>query len=537
MFHSIRWRLVFSFIGITLITLVLAGAFTFTLLRQNIVNQENAFLRSNAETVAQQASQLIFPQVSFSDLQVLANTASYLGNVRVKILDTDQNLLVDSGTREEVDQFAWILMPRVEYTEMYIETMLVPVSADQVKDENFLEKDLSFFDNLPPETRVKFVHRVYYPWGSQMKFESAPEQVTEGIGIPRSSAVMQVAIGSPEQPLGYIELSEGPDFGSDAISKALTSFLIAAALAIFIAGLVGFVFSKRLSSPLQKLTEVAGVMGSGDLTVRAPEKREDEIGELSRQFNHMAEELQGSFAKLAAERDSLRRFIADASHELRSPLTALKNFNELLQDGVQDDPQAHQEFLSESQLQINRLEWVTQNLLNLSRLDAGLINLNLVSTDVNDLVESAAATYKLQAAKKNVDLLIEPLEPPMRIMVDHTLIEIALSNLIDNALKFVNEGSGVIKIGAERLEEKRLKLWVSDNGKGVDPNDQPYIFERFYRGKTTHADGSGLGLAMVKSVVEAHSGHVTFDSKPGEGTLFMIELPILQEDSENVYKI
>ena len=535
MFHSIRWRLVFSFIGITLITLILAGAFTFTLLRQNIINQENAFLRSNAETVAQQASQLIFPQISMGDLQVLANTSSYLGNVRVKILDSNKNMLVDSGTREEVDQFAWILMPKVEYTEMYIETMLVPVSADQVNDENFLEKDLSFFDNLPPETRVKFVHRVYYPWGSQVKFESAPEQVDEG--IPRSTVVMQVAIGPSDQPLGYVELSEGPDFGSDAISKATTSFLIAAALAIFIAGLVGFVFSKRLSSPLQKLTEVAGVMGSGDLSVRAPEKRKDEIGKLSRQFNRMAEQLQDSFAKLASERDSLRRFIADASHELRSPLTALKNFNELLQDSVQDDPQAHQEFLTESQMQINRLEWVTQNLLNLSRLDAGLINLNLVSTDVNDLIESAAATYKLQAAKKDVGLLIEPLSPPMRIMVDHTLIEIALSNLIDNALKFVKEGSGLITIGTDKMADNRLKIWVRDNGKGIDANDQPHIFERFYRGKTTQADGSGLGLAMVKSVVEAHSGTVTFDSKPGEGTLFIIELPILQEDSENVYKI
>ena len=535
MFRSIRWRLVFSFIGITLITLVLAGAFTFTLLRQNIINQENVFLRSNAETVAQQAAQLIYPQVSYNDLQVMVNTASYLGNVRVKILDTEKTLIVDSGTREEVDQFAWILMPRVEYTEMYIETMLVPVSSDQVKDENFLEKDLSFFDNLPPETRVKFVHRVFYPWGSQMKFESAPEQVDEG--IPRSTAVMRVAIGSTDAPLGYIELSEGPDFGSDAISKAVKSFLMAAVLAIFIAGLLGFIFSNHLSSPLQKLTEIAGEMGRGDLAVRAPEKREDEIGELSRQFNHMAGELQNSFTKLAAERDSLRRFIADASHELRSPLTALKNFNELLQDGALDDPLAHEEFLSESQLQINRLEWVTQNLLNLSRLDAGLINLNLVSTDVNDLIESAAATYKLQAAKKNVSLLIEPFEPSMRIMVDHTLIEIALSNLIDNALKFVNEGSGDIKIGTELLDEKHLRIWVRDNGKGIDPKDQPFIFERFYRGKTTHTDGSGLGLAMVKSVIEAHSGQVTFESEVGKGSLFIMKLPILQEDNMSVYKI
>ncbi|MER3514529.1 MAG: two-component sensor histidine kinase, partial [Chloroflexota bacterium] len=110
---------------------------------------------------------------------------------------------------------------------------------------------------------------------------------------------------------------------------------------------------------------------SGDLSTRAPVHGEDEIGQLARQFNQMAAHLEASFAQLSAERDALRRFIADASHELRTPITALQNFLDLVQGPAAEDPAARSEFLAESQKQVSRLEWITQNLLDLSRLEAG----------------------------------------------------------------------------------------------------------------------------------------------------------------------
>ena len=142
----------------------------------------------------------------------------------------------------------------------------------------------------------------------------------------------------------------------------------------------------------------------------------------------------------AAERDALRRFIADASHELRTPITALKSFIDLLQGPAAGDPQAQAEFLAESQAQIERLEWITRDLLDLSRLDAGLAALDRDEHDVGELIEAAAAAFKAQAREKGIALSLQPPQPALTLYCDRGRIEMALSNLVDNALKYTPAG-------------------------------------------------------------------------------------------------
>ena len=292
---------------------------------------------------------------------------------------------------------------------------------------------------------------------------------------------------------------------------------------MLLALVVGIVVSRRLSAPLRSLTAVAGQMSDGDLSTRAPVCGKDEIGQLAGQFNHMAERLEASFTELAAERDALRRFIADASHELRTPITALKNFNDLLQGAAIDDPSARAEFLGESQVQLERLEWITHNLLDLSRFDAGLVALNLADHDAGELIEAASCAWTTLAREKRIDLLVWPPAPPLTLHCDRARIELALSNLLDNALQFTPPG-GQVAVGAEQREDV-VRLWVRDTGCGIAAEDQPHIFERFYRGRNAAEGGSGLGLAIVQSIVRAHGGQVFVESRPDAGSFLAIELP------------
>jgi signal transduction histidine kinase len=275
--------------------------------------------------------------------------------------------------------------------------------------------------------------------------------------------------------------------------------------------------------------EIASQMSSGDLSVRAPSFGKDEIGQLARRFNQMAQRLEESFNALASESNTLRRFITDASHELRTPITALKNFNELLMGKAAGDPQAQEEFLIQSQNQIERLEWITQNLLNLSRLEAGLTPLKLEKVEVKEILESVASTFQVQAEKKEIQILMEPDQPTFDVWADPSLLEIALNNLLENALKYTQQG-GKIKLGANETEGK-AKFYIQDTGIGIDQEDLPHVFEPFYRGKSDSIEGSGLGLAMVESAIKAHGGSVHVESELRMGSTFTIELPSNPEET------
>jgi signal transduction histidine kinase len=513
---------------LTVLSVALVGIVAVTLVARYIEQGEQAALQATAEAIALQAEPLLNP-LRLRELRELAQTAAFLGNEEVRIFDARRNLLVTATPNSITDTYVWLSAPvALTVNGETVGAFLLSLPSLQPFVNGVLPAGDAPMVPLPPETVVTIVRRIEEAWGTRLVFEvgtlgelgrSLANVVPSSPATASARAVM-VPVGSPEQPLGYVELRRMGDLGSEALPATRRALLLAGVAAVVLAALVGLIVVRGLTAPLAGLAAAAGRMGQGDLTARAPVTGGVELEQLARQFNHMAAQLESSFAHLARERDTLRRFIADASHELRTPITALKNFIELLQGPAAQDTAAREEFLRESQAQIARLEWITTNLLDLSRAEAGLVELDCRPVSAADLLESAVAPFRPRAQEKEITLAVRTPTAGLVVVGDRTRLELALGNLIDNALRATPAG-GRITVRAED-EASEVRLVVEDTGHGVAPEDQPHIFERFYRGTN---GGTGLGLAIVRSIAQAHGGRAWLDATGPAGSRFVIAIP------------
>jgi two-component system phosphate regulon sensor histidine kinase PhoR len=240
----------------------------------------------------------------------------------------------------------------------------------------------------------------------------------------------------------------------------------------------------------------------------------------------MAAQLQESVEIIRRDRDRSRDFLADVSHELRTPLAALRTFNELLLEHAGNEPETRAEFLQASAQQIERLDWLAQNLLDLSKLDSGLVLLDLRPEDLRAAVESAVEQTEAAAQRRGVNLRLHLPDGPVRIRHDPQRIGQVVTNLVGNGIKFTPRGGSVdveLRPTAEGAE-----IEVRDTGVGIDAAELPLIFERFYRGSRANearGSGSGLGLAIVKSIVDMDGGRISVESRLGAGSMFVVALP------------
>ena len=242
-----------------------------------------------------------------------------------------------------------------------------------------------------------------------------------------------------------------------------------AAITLFALGLavvVSATLARRFTTPLRQLTEASSALAEGDLSRRVPAAQlragSSELGDLAVQFNAMADRLEESVEISRRDRDRSRDFLADVSHELRTPLSALRTFNQLLMESAGDDPEARAEFLESSAGQIDRLDWLAQNLLELSKLDSGLVLLDLRPDDLRAAVESATHQNDAVAGRRGVSLSVVLPPTPIRIRHDPPRIGQVVSNLVANAIKFTPRGGSVrVEVGATATG---ARIEVADTG-------------------------------------------------------------------------
>ncbi len=334
-----------------------------------------------------------------------------------------------------------------------------------------------------------------------------------------------------QDPWGVVATLANPYTTRASTLGTITGLLAITALGAIVTTLIVSAYlAARFTRPLRRLGEATRRLGAGDLSGRVPaaelESSYAEVAELARQFNVMADRLEELIELIRRDRDRSRDFLADVSHELRTPLAALQMNTELLQGPAGTDPATRAEFLATSRQQIDRMDWLAHNLLELSKLESGLLRLDLRPDDLRSTVESAFEQAAPAARRRGVAMELRLAPSPVRVHHDPQRIGQVVANLLGNAIKFTQRGGSVVVTLEPHRDGARLE--VRDTGVGIDASEIPHIFDRFYRGSRANearGSGSGLGLAIVKSIVDMHGGRISVESGVGTGTTFVVILP------------
>ncbi len=371
--------------------------------------------------------------------------------------------------------------------------------------------------------------------GTQLEreeIESALEgQIGQTVQYSQQSEqwVLQVAVPvglEEEAPTGAVFLSASLEPVYEALSTIRSFMFVSTLLALILAGTLAVLFAHHLTVPIKRLTEAARQMAEGDLEQNIPVTSGDEIGQLAEQFNIMAEKVKGMNQRLT-------RFVGDVSHELRTPLASINLCLQSLQN-YEMEPQEQKEFLEDISQETQRMIYLVEDLLELTRRQEvadqkDIVPLRLV---LNEVLETTIP----RAERKGLLFFSEIEEELPLLQISAEALKRVLLNLLDNALKFTEEG-GRVKLSAYR-EDETVQITVEDTGSGIPEESLPHVFERFYRvdkARSRFLGGTGLGLAICKEIVEHYGGEIGVTSLEGEGSTFFFTLPVdpaLQPDYE-----
>ncbi len=318
-----------------------------------------------------------------------------------------------------------------------------------------------------------------------------------------------------------MEILDEPGGGAEPtasrIAATVNRSLLYAGLASGLGGIALITLvSGRMLGPVRRLRAAARRLGSGDLSQRVPSPGQDEIGELGRSFNAMAEGLE----RAEQQRRSL---IADVAHELRTPLSNIQGYLEAVKDGlVEPSPETIDTIADQASL----LSHLVEDLRVLALAEAGSLRLDLQRVSLEPIVRAAVESFGPRAQAKGVELTLDAASDLPSIDADAARIAQVTGNLIENAVFQTPEG-GMVRLSAE-AEEGRVRVAVEDTGPGIEPDELERIFDRFYRvdpSRTRATGGAGLGLTIARQLVEAHGGVIYAQSTPGIGSRFVFELP------------
>ncbi len=371
-------------------------------------------------------------------------------------------------------------------------------------------------------------------YDSSLVFEES-----DGFGIGQSlqpTSVSQIATASifvDGQVVGTVRVWV---YGSESMMRqtdqqfrnnSYQAMGLAAIVAIVIASVIGYLFAHRLVRPINRMTETAREIEAGDLAARTGLKGSDEISQLGETFDDMAESVQKSII-------NERRLTTDVAHELRSPLQALQMNVEAMIDGVYPKDDAHLIPIND---EVTRLARMVSDLLELSRLESGSMVMKDEVVDVGKMVSELMSRYDLLFEDYKLHSVVECADG-VYIKGDAGKLSQAVTNLIANAIRYTDEGGTItVKVTAGDI---MANIMVADTGIGLTPEEAKQVFDRFWRAddsRSRDSGGLGIGLSLVKEIVQRHGGWVQVDGRKGEGATFTIHLPLYHDRTQKTTEV
>ena len=439
-------------------------------------------LKNNATTISlaitdnadYSTGELTFPKKSGEIIEVSMRTLSGGLNSDIIVTDTDGDVVICSENA-------------------------VGITSDTVIDKSFVEHAMN--DGV---SEISTFGGVY-------------EEKYYIVGVP-----VRMLENDELVPIGAVFITSSASHYSEYITTIIKIFCSAGIVTFALIFCFVGIFSYQLTKPLQQMARAAKAFGNGDFSIRVNVKSNDEIGELARSFNSMAD-------KLAASEGMRRAFVANVSHELKTPMTTIAGFIDGILDGT-IPPEREKYYLNIVTVEVKRLSRLVTSMLALSRIDSGELKMSTANFDISATVLNTFLTFEQKIDERKINVIGLEDNQPLFIEGDPDMIHQVVYNLVENATKFTNVGGDI----TVSVEDKGTDAFVTitNTGAGIPEDQIGFIFDRFYKtdkSRSHDKNGMGLGLYLVKTIIQLHGGEITAESVEGEYTRFRFRLPKKKE--------
>ncbi|MCX6005174.1 MAG: HAMP domain-containing sensor histidine kinase [Chloroflexi bacterium] len=325
--------------------------------------------------------------------------------------------------------------------------------------------------------------------------------------------------------IDWLVLSASRAGAVSILSEMIRPFLLAGLVALVLSIVIAIILARSVYKPIGRVKQAAVQMAQGKYDQEVPVEGPGEVKELASSFNDMARQVKGT-------QQTLRDFVADVSHELRTPLTSIKGFAQAIQDGTAQTKEAQVRAAGIIEEEAKRMIRLVNNLLELSRLESGQVEVKKEQLDIGEVVQQCQEIFALRAEEKKLFLVTE-MDALPSVPGDIDRLEQVFNNLLDNAIKHTPQG-GSITIRGCQVSKELIEISVIDTGPGISREQMSHLFERFYRAEgAAERTGTGLGLTIARQIILAHGGDIRVSSQTGKGAEFTVKLPVMKAQKED----